>query len=115
MLEAACIDNVPALQSALDNGGSTEEADEVRWFEKGLGPTPPTATPVPAPTVTLVPAPHPPTHSHTSSAHHTPSTRPLLQYGRSALHWAAHYGHLEALRTLLAAGADPARADKVRE
>ena len=39
----------------------------------------------------------------------------LLQNDTSALSWAAANGHLEALRTLLAAGANPAVANKVRE
>ena len=43
-----------------------------------------------------------------------PSSSSLLQNGRTASWWAATYGHLEALRTLLAAGANPAAADKVR-
>ena len=41
-------------------------------------------------------------------------TSSLLQDGWTALYWAAGIGHLEALRTLLAAGANPAAADKVR-
>ena len=49
---------------------------------------------------------------------HGPSGRsflpPLLQDGWTASHWAAQKGHLEALRTLLAAGANPAAASKVR-
>ena len=44
-----------------------------------------------------------------------PLSSSLLQYGRAGAHWAAAYGHLEALHTLLAAGADPAAADEVRE
>ena len=42
------------------------------------------------------------------------SSSSLLQYGRAGAHWAAAYGHLEALCTLLAAGANPAAADNVR-
>ena len=38
----------------------------------------------------------------------------LLQDGRTAT-WGAASGHLEALRMLLASGANPAAADRVRE
>ena len=38
----------------------------------------------------------------------------LLQDGCTASHLAARNGHLETLRILLAAGADPAAANKVR-
>ena len=38
----------------------------------------------------------------------------LLQYGQSASYYAAYEGRLEALYTLLAAGANPAAIDKVR-
>ena len=39
----------------------------------------------------------------------------LLQMGSTGAHWAACCGHLEALRTLLAAGANTAAANKVRQ
>ena len=43
-----------------------------------------------------------------------PSKR-LLQGGWTACFWASYNGHLEALRALLEAGANPATPDKVRE
>ena len=50
----------------------------------------------------------------TSHALLSPSCDSMLQNGRTASYWAARFGHLEALRTLLAAGANPAAANKVR-
>ena len=39
---------------------------------------------------------------------------PLLQDGQTSTSLAAHKGHLEALRTLLAANTDPVTSGKVR-
>ena len=47
-----------------------------------------------------------------SISHCTPS---LPQEGATSIIWAAQEGHLEALRTLLIAGANAAAADIVRE
>ena len=87
VLAAARAGDVPALQAALDAGGSTEEVDEVRfvdvWTREKIveGPT---------------------------------SFPAILQNGFSALYYAASGRRLEALSTLLAAGANPAAASKVR-
>ena len=43
-----------------------------------------------------------------------PSPPSTLQDGWTGTLWAAYYGHLEALRTLLAAGANPAAQNRVR-
>ena len=86
VLEAAMAGDVPALHAALEAGGSTEEACEVRGWGGGVG------------------------------ADCTIKMRvPLLQDGSTPSWWAAGCGYLEALRTLLAAGANPAAADTVRE
>ena len=95
---AAKAGDAPALRAALDAGGSTEEASEVRrgevvcthWRRKAPPPTP-----------------------------LSPSSLPLrffaVQDGDTASLCAAYHGNLEALRTLLAAGANPATLDRVRK
>ena len=98
IVRAAKTGRVAALQAALDAGGSTAEADAVRYYVKG------------------------PRKGRTTQAGDSfvcetfPPFLPLtlLQYGDTASHWAATLGHLEALRTLLAAGADPAASTRVR-
>ena len=94
VLAAAMAGNVLALEAALAAGGSTEEADEVRKKDK-----PPLSTPLPRARLLLLPG----------SCNATPHAVRL-----SALYWAASYGHLEALRALLAAGASPAASEVVR-
>ena len=99
IVRAAKTGRVAALQAALDAGGSTAEADAVRYYVKG------------------------PRKGRTTQAGDSivcetfPPFLPLtlLQYGDTASHWAATLGHLEALRTLLAAGADPAASTRVRK
>ena len=88
---AARAGDVAALQTALDAGGSTEEADEVRGGANQAGlyqVLPPLRSPL------LSPSP--------------------LQSGRTASHSAASNCHLESLRMLLAAGANPAAVNEVR-
>ena len=89
---AAKARDVAALQAALYAGGSTEEADAVNGgVGLGLGQG---RRIVNSPPLLL------------------PSF--LLQYGRTAAYRAAVFGRFEALRTLLAAGANPVTASKVR-
>ena len=104
-LEAAKAGDVEKLAALLKAGGPAKEADSVRggkgdpWEsnggEKSMQPRFP---------LSFLPL----------SLPLPPSSSSLLQNGRTASWWAATNGHLEALRTLLAAGANPAAADKVR-
>ena len=99
VLAAAKAGDVPALQDALDAGGSTEEADKVLlWASAGacswrvycLGSG--GSFPLTCWTYCIF--------SH-------------LQIGGTALFWAARLGRLEALRMLLVAGANPADKNEV--
>jgi len=76
---------VPALRRCLAAGDSTEEADGVRWT-MGVG------SPRSADDAVIC-------HTHASSTCR-------CRMGSTALGIAAQQGHLEAVRTLLAAGAD---------
>lgn len=93
VLVAGKAGNVPALQAALEARGSTEEANDVRGrlaHHRMLG---------------------------LSSGHaaimHTDSPCDL-QSGCTALYYTASRGHLEAFQILLAAGANPVAATKVK-
>ena len=86
---AARAGDVPALRAALDAGGSTEEADEVRGGGRR-------------------------THGRAMVEERACTIKMhllLLQGGRTASYWAAGNGNFEAIRTLLAAGANPSSAD----
>ena len=89
VLAAAKAGDVPALQAALDAGGSTEEADEVCALE-----------------TRDVDACYPRHHPFL-----TPPATP--QHCRTAIYWAAYKGRLEALRMLLAAGSDLVNSARV--
>ena len=94
VLAAAQDNDVPALEALRKAGGSAEEADEVRGEGSGVG------------------------FGGGKSVQDSlppPLNPSLLQDGRTAFWWATYYGHLEALRSLLAAGANPAAANKVRK
>ena len=104
---AAKTGDVPALQAALDAGRSTEERDKVRERNgrvKQLNSPPPTRILIHEPRrafiVSLVPPP-----SRAAS---------LVQTGCTAFYWATSNGHLEALHTLLEAGANPTIPSHVR-
>ena len=90
---AAKAGDVAELHAALDAGGSTEEADEVRG--DGIGSRKIRRT--------------------QQKTNCTPPPPLLRQYGNTSSIWAAAKDHLEALRTLLAAGANPATSEEVRD
>ena len=95
VLTAAKFVDVKKLQGALDAGGSTEEADEVRDARQGR--------------------PKREKWGRKERIRNNAPLRPFwLQHGFTASYWAAARGHLEALRTLLAAGANPAATTRVR-
>lgn len=81
---AARTGDIPALQAALDAGGSTEEADRVRVMVD---------------------------HWKLCHMHEIISA---LQNGRTALSHAGYCGHIDAVHLLLLAGANPAAQDNVR-
>lgn len=97
VLAAAKVGDVPALHTALDDGGSTEETNEVGNSEGvaiyrvvGL-----MSQHLPVPRIGLL-LPSPWQDAHTASW------------------WAAYTGHAEVLSSLVAAGANPATKDLVR-
>lgn len=93
VLKAARTGDVLALQASLDAGESTEESDHVReevpneYVER-----------IPSPMVLPVPLPCPGCNQNRCTA----------------AFMAAYFGHLNALRVLLAAGADPAALNEAR-
>ena len=99
--QAALLGDVPALQAALDAGGSTEVADGVRGGKEGA----------------MGRGRRQMEETRFWEGSQGSSAPPIhvLQHSQSACLWAASKGHLEALRTLLAAGANPAAASKVRD
>ena len=93
VLLAAQTGDVRALQAALDVGGSTEEADDVSVGQRSRCERGEVAATVSS-NLTLL------------SDH--------LKDEWTVSFWASKEGHVEALRTLLAAGANPAAASEVR-
>ena len=92
VLQAAEAGDVPALQAALNAGSSTEEADRVRggrWEVACL-------------------------QGRYIASLLMSSATAMPQYRRSALWWAAANCHVEALSTLLAAGANASSSTTVR-
>ena len=84
---AAEEENLPALQAALDAGGSTEEADEVReWGNGTVGETR--------------------NRLHFGGVLY--DTGLIFQDGWTSVQRSALFGNFECIRTLLGAGADPA-------
>ena len=111
---AAQAGDVLAVQAALDAGGSTEEADEVCRTRGWLGHTS-TTKDVSLTSSTCI-------AFHTSqfpcrdfSPHFVCVLSRIWQGGRTAVYLASYEGHLEVIRTLLAAGANASTADVVSE